>query len=332
MNEQIDPALFNRAAALVIHHGKASTSFVQRHLAIGFNAASRLIERMEEMGIVSAPDHVGKREVATVETIRAAIEIGEIARKLPTEERAAFSAAINDAIDPTSITGRIGTLHGAGKMGASAEAIAFHLGSYGASPGPFAHPHDASDFERCELLLMMVPEFEAVFSRMAEVSDYWAALVPRWLEIRATRREKRGEMIAAIIDPITDADPSSARIGAGITIHSQIVAGMRAAHEAQRSKEGKPKMKPDPTFDAAANNAYAVTADELRQFIERFEQLEAEKKDIAEQQKEVMAEAKGRGYDTKVIRQIIALRKRKADDLAEEQAILDLYKSALGMV
>ena len=80
-----------------------------------------------------------------------------------------------------------------------------------------------------------------------------------------------------------------------------------------------------------ANDPYNVTADELRQFIERYEQLEAEKKDITEQQKEVMAEAKGRGYDTKVMRKIIALRKRKADDIAEEEAILEMYKQALGM-
>ena len=52
---------------------------------------------------------------------------------------------------------------------------------------------------------------------------------------------------------------------------------------------------------ADATDPYAVTADELRQFIERFEQLESEKKDVAEQQKELMAEAKGRGYDTKVM-------------------------------
>jgi uncharacterized protein (UPF0335 family) len=74
-----------------------------------------------------------------------------------------------------------------------------------------------------------------------------------------------------------------------------------------------------------------VTADELRQFIERFEQLEAEGKDIDDQQKELMAEAKGRGYDTKVMRKIIAIRKRKPDDLAEEEAILEVYKAALGM-
>lgn len=79
------------------------------------------------------------------------------------------------------------------------------------------------------------------------------------------------------------------------------------------------------------NDAYNVTADELRQFIERYEHLDAEKKDITDQQKEVMAEAKGRGYDTKVLRKIIAMRKRKPDEIAEEEAVLELYKAALGM-
>jgi uncharacterized protein (UPF0335 family) len=78
-------------------------------------------------------------------------------------------------------------------------------------------------------------------------------------------------------------------------------------------------------------DSYNVAADELRQFIERIEQLDAEKRDLAEQQKEVMAEAKGRGYDTKVMRKVIALRKRKPDEIAEEEAIMDMYKSALGM-
>jgi uncharacterized protein (UPF0335 family) len=84
--------------------------------------------------------------------------------------------------------------------------------------------------------------------------------------------------------------------------------------------------------DSSANpESYRVTADELRQFIERFERLEMEKKDIADQQKEVMAEAKGRGYDTRVLRKVIALRKRDKDDIAEEEAVLELYKEALGM-
>ena len=77
--------------------------------------------------------------------------------------------------------------------------------------------------------------------------------------------------------------------------------------------------------------SYRVTAGELRAFIERFERLEAEKKDIADQQKEVMAEAKGRGYGTKVMRKLIALRKKDSDEISEEEAVLELYKEALGM-
>ena len=76
---------------------------------------------------------------------------------------------------------------------------------------------------------------------------------------------------------------------------------------------------------------YKVTAGELRQFVERYERLEAEKKDIADQQKEVMAEARGRGYDVKVLRKLIALRKREPSELSEEEAVLELYKQALGM-
>ncbi|MGR3433516.1 MAG: DUF2312 domain-containing protein [Shimia sp.] len=74
-----------------------------------------------------------------------------------------------------------------------------------------------------------------------------------------------------------------------------------------------------------------VAADELRQFVERIERLQAEMQERAEHQKEVLAEAKGRGFDTKAIRSLVALRKRDADDVAEEASVLELYKSALGM-
>ena len=83
--------------------------------------------------------------------------------------------------------------------------------------------------------------------------------------------------------------------------------------------------------DTVGDATYRVTANELRQFVERIERLDAEKKDLAEQQKEVMAEAKSRGYDTKVLRKVIALRKRDKDDIAEQEAVLDMYKEALGM-
>jgi uncharacterized protein (UPF0335 family) len=196
-------ALYFRAAALIVKEGKASTSHIQRHLAIGYNKASRLMDRLEEQGIVSAADHIGKREVATVETMQAAI------------------------------------------------------------------PEDA--------------DRDAIVEALAGASDDIAAKA------------------------------------------------LKGAHKKQRESQGKPPMKADPDFDNAADSTYRVTAGELRQFVERIERLEAEKKDIAEQIREVYAETKSRGYDQKALRAIIGLRKRDKDEIAEHEAVLEMYKEALGM-
>ena len=83
--------------------------------------------------------------------------------------------------------------------------------------------------------------------------------------------------------------------------------------------------------DAGEGSSFRVAAEELRQFVERYERLEAEKRDIADQQKEVMAEAKGRGYDTGAMRKLIAIRKRDRAELAEEEAVLEVYRQALGV-
>ena len=85
----------------------------------------------------------------------------------------------------------------------------------------------------------------------------------------------------------------------------------------------------DAEDQAAAN--YRITAGELRQFVERVERIRVEKSDLAEQEKEVFAEAKARGYDTKVMRKLIAERKRDKDDVSEEEAILQMYREVLGM-
>ena len=73
-----------------------------------------------------------------------------------------------------------------------------------------------------------------------------------------------------------------------------------------------------------------VAADRLRSFIERVERLEEDKKAIMEDMKEVYAEAKGEGYDTKVMRQIVRIRKMDRAERQEQEAILELYLSALG--
>ena len=165
-------------ARVAIHEErKASTSFVQRRLGIGYNAAANIMEILEADGFISAPDHVGKREI-----------LGE-----PTEEQ--YKLAAGDEGD---------------------------------------------------------------------------------------------EALASV--------------------------ATSAALEADEKSEN-----------------YRVTAAELRQFVERDERLEQEAKDIGEQRKEVMAEAKSRGYDTKVIKKLVALRKRDKDDIAEEEAVMEMYKEALGM-
>ena len=70
----------------------------------------------------------------------------------------------------------------------------------------------------------------------------------------------------------------------------------------------------------------------MRAFIERIERLEDEKRDVAEQIKDVFAEAKGEGFDVKTMREVLKLRKMKPHDRSEQEELLDLYKSALGMV
>jgi len=195
--------VFSRAVMAVWEAGGCSTSFIQRKLGIGYNAAARIIERMEELAIVSKPNHVGKRTVRSPDDLRKALGI------------------------------------------------------------------------------------------RAEV-----------MEIAGGDEEQAAVMMRALLD------------------------GLRVIETVTPQQE-EPHMS-GPGHNSGTD-AYSVTADELRSFIERAEQLASEKKDIAEQEKELFQEARGRGYDVKVMRKVIALRKRKPDEIAEEEAILDLYRSALGM-
>jgi len=75
-----------------------------------------------------------------------------------------------------------------------------------------------------------------------------------------------------------------------------------------------------------------VAADRLRSFIERIERLEEEKKALSGDIKEVYSEAKGAGFDIKIMRQIVRLRKMDKADIDEQEALLDVYRRALGML
>jgi uncharacterized protein (UPF0335 family) len=83
---------------------------------------------------------------------------------------------------------------------------------------------------------------------------------------------------------------------------------------------------------ALTREAGTVASRQLRSFVERIERLEEEKKGIADDIRDVFAEAKGQGFDTKVMRQVIRLRKKDAAERQEEEALLDLYLHALGMI
>jgi uncharacterized protein (UPF0335 family) len=83
--------------------------------------------------------------------------------------------------------------------------------------------------------------------------------------------------------------------------------------------------------ESSNNNVYRVTREEIRSFVERIENLNIEKNEISEQQKDVFAEAKSRGYDTRILRKVISMRKRDPQDLSEEEAILEIYKEALDL-
>jgi uncharacterized protein (UPF0335 family) len=98
-----------------------------------------------------------------------------------------------------------------------------------------------------------------------------------------------------------------------------------------------------PTLDTAQVEAFSqketgethvvsVARDQLRAFIERIERLEEEKKTLADDIKDIYGEAKGMGFDTKILKKVIALRKKDDQERMEEDLILDTYLHALGMI
>ena len=75
-----------------------------------------------------------------------------------------------------------------------------------------------------------------------------------------------------------------------------------------------------------------IAGDRLKSFVERIERLEEERRALGADLKEVYAEAKGSGFDTKIMRQVVRLRRMDKDDLDEQESLLDVYKRALGML
>ena len=108
--------------------------------------------------------------------------------------------------------------------------------------------------------------------------------------------------------------------------------GIEPRDRPRRFPESRNRKVENPMADDITEpSSQTVAAGQLRAFIERIERLEEEKKTIADDIKEVYAEAKGTGFDTKAIRALVRLRKKDQAEREEEESILDLYKAALGM-
>ncbi len=80
-----------------------------------------------------------------------------------------------------------------------------------------------------------------------------------------------------------------------------------------------------------SENELNLAADQLRSFVERVERLEEEKSEINDQKKDVLAEAKSAGFEPKIIRKLVSMRKKHKAEIEEEQALLETYMNALGM-
>ena len=135
------------------------------------------------------------------------------------------------------------------------------------------------------------------------------------------------EAVSLLPEHLTAARPSKKSVVAAIA-----AAGWRGVRDGEKKLVFRaPQSRSDPLArrgEVGDNSA----AEELRLLVERTERLEEEKKGLADDIKDVMAEAKGRGYDPKAIRQILRIRKQKREEFQEEQSILEVYMQALGML
>ena len=151
--------------------------------------------------------------------------------------------------------------------------------------------------------------------------------------------DRLARIVAPLIAPPEARAPqdwgSRARGGAALAPQAGRVARLDAAsapgHGWSRKSLSFHIMDCGMSEDTVATGTEAVNAGHLRAFIERIERLEEEKKALSDDIKDVYAEAKGNGFDVKIIRKIVSIRKQDRDKRREEEEILDLYLAALGM-
>jgi uncharacterized protein (UPF0335 family) len=116
-----------------------------------------------------------------------------------------------------------------------------------------------------------------------------------------------------------------------IRVTSEEVTEVTDKSENERVRVGDNSGDDDPMFDTSPAKMESAAIKKLRQFVERVERLEEEKKGIADDIKDVYAEAKAEGYDTKTMRVIVRLRKMESHVRQESDALIETYRAALGL-
>ncbi len=127
-------------------------------------------------------------------------------------------------------------------------------------------------------------------------------------------------------DPMAVARPPSAALQAAASAVTKAAARQAAEPRDTRQTEAFSEK------ETGSAQAHGVARDQLRAFVERIERLEEEKKTVADDIKDVYGEAKCMGFDTKILKKVIALRKKDDQERMEEDLILDTYLHALGMI
>lgn len=119
--------------------------------------------------------------------------------------------------------------------------------------------------------------------------------------------------------------PADAVKAAAREISKQARSRKKPVGDGSRTEAFSPK-------ETGSSDAHGIARDQLRAFVERIERLEEEKKTIADDIKDVYGEAKGTGFDVPCLRKVIQIRKQDKDERLEQEAILDTYMQALGMI
>lgn len=194
-----------------------------------------------------------------------------------------------------------------------------------------SYPHDSSDFGRCLKVLQDFPEWEARLPEMYKLpgvaGEVWAALAPMWGTLKGLYMQDANlcsRAIKAIIAPLEAESGQVIPVGknAKIILPCALVSEKSADHE---------KASVGPQHGKNDEKPADVSGRRIKSYLERIERLEEEKKGMADDIKDIYAEAKGTGFDPSILRKMIRLRKMDIEKRREEDALLELYMAAIGM-